>query len=593
MGMIRGLFLSALLYLCLASSMHAQVLRTVGGRKFIVHTVEAGQTLYAISRSYALPVDELLRANPDAQAGLSIGQELLVPEDAIVRKEARTAPILLRDGELQHTVAKRETLFGIARNYGVDVNALLQRNPEVNAGLREGMIVVVPMGHVSGQKESVVRPAQPAMGVDHVVQPGETLFGLGKRYSVDPESIKASNGGLPEGLKAGDIVRIPVPAGTVPKPAEVVNVGRKAKSYKIAMLLPFSSEKNDSVRSASSGDREQRFYEATRIAAQFNAGAMLALDSLKALGFNGEVLVVDMGEDERTWDKVLKRADLKDVDLFIGPFHRSAIEQVARAFPTVHIVCPVPQSNKVILGYPTVSKVNATRVDLIKQTARYVAKRHGKDNILLLKPDIHADKEAVDQMQRALNSALGSTPGSARDSVKVVPTGRRDVGKLVSLLVADRLNVLVVPSEDVEYVTAFVATVRPLASKYSIAVVGLESWQSIASVGASDLETLGFMFASATYYDTEDARTRKFILDFRERYKNDVDEYAFMGHDVMLYYGKALLAYGTAFPEQLSYLGGNTLNMQIQMSRTGPENGFRNEGAIMLRQKGLKLERLN
>ncbi len=593
MGMIRGLLLAVLLSLGFAAAVQAQEFRTVGGRKFIVHKVEAGQTLYAISRSYALPVDELLRANPDAQAGLSIGQELLVPEDAIVRKVARTAPILLRDGELQHTVAKRETLFGIARNYGVDVNALLERNPEVNAGLREGMIVVVPMGHVSGQKESVIRPAQPAMGVDHTVQPGETLFGLGQRYSVDPESIKASNGGLPEGLKAGDIVRIPVPTGTVPKPADAVNVGRKAKSYKVAMLLPFSLDKNDSLRSASSSDRDQRYYESTRIASQFNAGAMLALDSLKALGFNGEVLVVDMGEDESTWTKVLKRADLKDVDLFIGPFHRSAIEQVARAFPAVHIVCPVPQSNKVILGYPTVSKVNATRVDLIKQTARYVAKRHGKDNILLLRPEIHADKETVDQMQRALNSALSTTPGNARDSVKVVPTGRRDVGKLVASLVSDRLNVLVVPSEDVEYVTAFVALMRPLASKYSIAVVGLESWQSIESVGATDLETLGYMFASATYYDVEDARTQKFILHFRERFKNEVDEYAFMGHDVMLFYGKALLAYGTGFPEHLPYLGGNTLNMQVQMSRTGPENGFRNEGAIMLRQKGLKLERLN
>lgn len=593
MGMIRGLFLTILLHLCFVAALQAQELRVIDGRKFIVHNVEVGQTLYAISRSYALPVDELLRANPGAQAGLSIGQELLVPQDAIVRKEARSAPILLRDGELQHTVAKRETLFGIARNYGVDVNALLERNPEVNAGLREGMIVVVPMSDVSGQKASVVRPAKPAMGVDHTVQPGETLFGLGKRYAVAPDSIKAANDGLPEGLKAGDIVRIPVPAGTVPAPQGVVTEARRAQTYKVALLLPFALDKNDSLLAGSKDGRDARFYEATRIAAQFNAGAMLALDSLKVLGFNAEVLVVDMGEDESTWSKVLKRADLKEVDLFIGPFHRGAIEEVARAFPTVHIVCPVPQSNKVILGYPTVSKVNATRVDLIKQTARYLAQRHGKDNILLLRPDVHADKEAIDQMQRALNSSLALSPSNARDSVKVIPTGRRDTGKMTASLKADGLNVLVVPSEDVEFVTAFVSAARTLASRYSIAVVGLESWQSIATVSAVDLETIGFMFASATYYDPEEPRTREFITEFRERYNNDVDEYAFLGHDVMLFYGKALLTYGTSFPEQLPYLGGNTLNMQIQMSRTGPENGFRNEGAIMLRQRGLKLERLN
>lgn len=592
MGMI--LFRAALtvvLILLLVPVLQAQETRTVDGRTYIVHTVEAGQTLYAISRSYAVPVDALLQANPGSGDGLSIGQELLVPRDAVVKKEARTAPILLRDGELQHTVAKRETLFGIARNYGVDINALLERNPELNAGLREGMVVVVPMTDVSGQKESVVRPAVAEEWVEHVVLPGETLFGLGQRYGVAPERIKSVNDGLPEGLKAGQVLRIPVEAGSVPTPTEVLPPTRVGGTYKIAMLLPFAVERNDSVLAAKPG-RDTRFHEATRIAAQFNAGAMLALDSLKVLGLDAQVLVVDMGEEPRTWNGVLKRADLKDVDLFIGPFHRSAIEQLARSHPSAHIVCPVPQSNKVILGQPTVSKVTATRVDLIRHSARYVAQRHGRDNIIMLKPDIHADREAVDQMQRALNAALSEQSGRSGDSVQVVTTGRRDVGKLAGSLKSDRLNVVVVPSEDVEFVTNLVAILRPLASKQQIAVLGLESWASIETVSPLDLETLGFMFATATFFDAEEPGTQAFVQRFRERYKNDVDEYALLGFDVTLHYGKALLDHGRNFPAKLSTLNGRGLHMDLRMSRTGPENGYRNEGAIMLKQQDLKLVRL-
>jgi LysM repeat protein/ABC-type branched-subunit amino acid transport system substrate-binding protein len=592
MGMIlRRSALAVVLILLLVPVLQAQETRTVDGRTYIVHTVEAGQTLYAISRSYAVPVDALLEANPGSAEGLSIGQELLVPRDAVLKKEARTAPILLRDGELQHTVAKRETLFGIARNYGVDINALLERNPELNAGLREGMVVVVPMANVVGQKESVVRPAVAEEWVEHVVLPGETLFGLGQRYGVAPERIRSANDGLPEGLKAGQVLRIPVEAGNVPIPSEVLPPMRVGGTYKIALLLPFSVERNDSVLAAKPG-RETRFHEATRIAAQFNAGAMLAFDSLKVLGLDAQVLVVDMGEEPRTWNAVLKRADLKDVDLFIGPFHRSAIEQLARSHPSAHIVCPVPQSNKVILGQPTVSKVTATRVDLIRHTARYVAQRHRGDNIIMLKPDIHADREAVDQMHRALNAAWSEQAGRSGDSVKVVPTGRRDVGKLTSSLKSDRLNVVVVPSEDVEFVTNLVAILRPMASKQQIAVVGLESWAAIETVSPLDLETLGFMFATATFFDVEDPGTQAFVQRFRERYKNDVDEYAMLGYDVTLFYGKALLGHGRNFPAKLPTLNERALHMDLRMSRTGPENGYRNEGAIMLKQQDLKLVRL-
>ncbi|MFN9326893.1 MAG: LysM peptidoglycan-binding domain-containing protein, partial [Flavobacteriales bacterium] len=49
----------------------AQGTRTIDGRTYTVHRVEAGQTLYAIARSYAVPVDALLAANPTASAGLA------------------------------------------------------------------------------------------------------------------------------------------------------------------------------------------------------------------------------------------------------------------------------------------------------------------------------------------------------------------------------------------------------------------------------------------------------------------------------------------------------------------------------------------
>ena len=79
-----------LLLLLVFPALHAQETRVIEGRKFTVHVAEAGQTLFGIARSYAVPVDALLTANPSVQDGLSIGEEVLVPLDAVVKGMAAT-----------------------------------------------------------------------------------------------------------------------------------------------------------------------------------------------------------------------------------------------------------------------------------------------------------------------------------------------------------------------------------------------------------------------------------------------------------------------------------------------------------------------
>lgn len=577
-----------LLLLLVFPALHAQETRVIEGRKFTVHVAEAGQTLFGIARSYAVPVDALLTANPSVQDGLSIGEEVLVPLDAVVKKERKTAPVLRGDGELLHTVRKKETLFGIARSYGLDMNALLERNPEAIA-LREGMQLVIPTAQVTGVPSTTLSPAVPDNTTHHVVQPGETLFALGQRYGVDPEAIRRANGGLPGGLKAGETVRIPVDPGKVAGPTNPVPPHTQHERYQVAFLLPFAAERNDSVLAATKADEEAQYYEPTRIAVQFHHGALLAIDSLKRLGMNADISIIDLGDDMKTWTAAIKRPEIQDFDLFIGPFHRTAIEQLARVNMHAHIVCPVPQSNKVILGMPNVSKVTPTRSDLIKYTARYVAMKHPRDNIILARPDIAAEKDAQEQARTALNEALANQSGRLHDTVLIAKPGRRELGDLVGKLSHDHQNVIVAPSDDVEFVTTLVGKLKPLATKYRIVLVGMESWMDIGTVAASDLDVLGLLFASSTFTDHSDPGTRSFVKAFRERFQTDVDEYALLGFDVTFYYLKALMSEGVNFQDHFSEVRTEPLHMGFRMTRTGPENGYRNEHAIMLQQKDLQL----
>lgn len=570
-------------------AVQAQTTRTIDGRKYEVHVAQAGQTLFAIARTHAVPVDALMAANPGANDGLSIGEEVLIPLDAVVKKEKRSAPTLRTDGELVHIVRKKETLFGIARSYGLDMNALLERNPDA-ISLKEGMELVIPMARVAGQPAVALAPARPADMLEHVVQPGETLFGLSQRYGVDTEALRRANGGLPEGLKAGATVLIPG-VRAEPEAQQPPTRIREHMRYKVAFLLPFAIPRNDSALARTAAGEAPAYYEPTRIAAQFYNGALLALDSLEAMGLHADVEVIDLGDDVKTWNATLKDPDIQEVDLFLGPFHRTAIEQLARINTHAHIVCPVPQSNKVILGMPTVSKVTPTRSDLVKHAARYVAMHHAKDNIILLRPDIATEKDMQEQARTALNEALALRSERLRDTVLIAKPGRRELGDLTGKLDANKLNVIVAPSDDVEFVTTLVGKLKPLAAKYKIQLVGMEGWKDLETVAATDLDLLGFTFAASSFADPMDQRLHDFTKAYRERFKADVDEYALLGYDVSFYYLKALFAEGLLFPEHFSEVRTEPLHMGFRMTRTGPENGFRNEFAIMLQQKDLQLQK--
>lgn len=575
------LLLLLVLVLLLPPALLAQEVRVVDGKRYVVHTVVAGQTLYAISRHYAVPVADLTAANPAAAQGLSIGQVLLIPQDAVDRKELRSAPKFRATGELVHTVAKKETLFGIAQRYGVEQTALIERNPELVGGLKAGMELVIPP---ATSKEVPVIAAEPARADNsrsHLVVAGETLFSLGKRYGITVDALKEANGGLADGLKVGTYLRIPAP----PEPEPVLDTVRRPIRYQVGLLLPLCLDRNDSVHAADPDHKG--LYAVTDIAGQFLAGARMAIDSMARRGMQLDVHLHDVGEDAATWGPVLRKGEMRTMDLFIGPFHRGAIDQLAAVVRDAHIVCPVPQSNKVILGHPQVSKVISGRPDLVQHMGRYAATKHARENLILLRPDLPAEKELQDQLHRAVQAALGERTDRLRDSVLVARPGKRDLGDLTGKLDLARLNVLLVPSEDVEFVSTLVTRLTPLVGKYRIVVFGMPGWSSMDVLEPGDLNKLDLHVPAATHIDRDAPAVRAFAERFRVEHGTDAGPYAFLGFDVTLYYLTCLMEEGMGFPDRFDLVATAPLHMGFRMRRMGIENGFSNESALMLEYRDM------
>ena len=586
MGMIRRLLLLVFLTGAFAFASFGQEVRTVNGEKYIVHTVEQGQTLFGISKHYAVELDALIKANPSAAEGLSVGQILLIPRNAQSRKELKDAP-QLHDGELLHTVTKKETLYGIARKYGVAQEDLRRLNPDLSYGLRIGMVLRIPVVSSTAAPPLAVQPAMVDSAEFHQVLPGETLYALSKHYGVIPEAITKANGGLPEGLKAGTYVRIPgaliqvdsLATKAVPHPSLAVR-------RKVAVLLPFTASANDT---ASMADDEGRMATVTEAAIEFRAGLAMALDTLQAQGLNADVQVFDTGMKPAQWDPVFKSDALRGMDLYIGPFHRAAIEGLTRVSGEAPIICPVPQSNKVILGHPSVNKALGGRTDRLKLMARFIAFHHGRENIILLKPDIFSERDLQSLMARQLQDALTGQVGLLSDSLLVVGCGRRDVGAAIAKLDPVRPNVLVVPSEDVEFVTTVITKLTGLVPKYKITVYGMDTWTEMSTLDVAALVKLGVRVPANDFIDHSSPAVNAFVAAYRARYHNEPGEYAFLGYDVTLYFLGAHMQFGSAFPQHYSEVRSKPLHMDFRMYQLGPENGWSNGSAVMLeyRQGGI------
>jgi len=152
-----------------------------------------------------------------------------------------TAPRRTATRPRTHRVAEGETLFGIARRYGVTTAQIRALNPDLVPGeLAAGTVLRLPAGARSPaaaasasdtpREEAPARPRapdrteapprrttpearSPARGRrTHTVAAGETLYGIARRYGVTVDALKSANRLTGDTVRPGQTLSIPAAA---------------------------------------------------------------------------------------------------------------------------------------------------------------------------------------------------------------------------------------------------------------------------------------------------------------------------------------------------------------------------------------------
>lgn len=161
-----------------------------------VHTVAAGETLYAISRKYQITVAELRIANNMSEKDvLKAGQKLTIPTADISSAAALSASPAPVDSNVRqratqtYTVKKGDTFYGIAKNHDISLSELFSlNNIGSDAVLKAGQKIKVPA--VASKSSSIAKSEEP---LKNKADP--------KKSSASTASKEESN--LPD-LKAAD-----------------------------------------------------------------------------------------------------------------------------------------------------------------------------------------------------------------------------------------------------------------------------------------------------------------------------------------------------------------------------------------------------
>ena len=113
--------------------------KLINGKKYYIHKVAKGQSLYGIAKIYDVDLNSLIVENPEAIDGIKAGQELKIPAE---KSKEQSMPTL-KDYEkyVTHKVVKGETVYRICKDYSITEQQLTDLNPDVKKGLKENMVL--------------------------------------------------------------------------------------------------------------------------------------------------------------------------------------------------------------------------------------------------------------------------------------------------------------------------------------------------------------------------------------------------------------------------------------------------------------------
>lgn len=167
--------------------------------------VPGGESLSRISKLIGIPLEQLQKLNRhlkyDFTPSDADSYNVYIPYIKLSEFKQKYIEEGNKNIYRVHVVKKSDTVFNIAKKYGVPYNIIMEYNNLKSARVTSNQRVVVPLHHKTTSKNT-------ASSNFHVVKKGDTLSSIAQQYKISIEEIQAQNKIKNKYLKVGQRLKI-------------------------------------------------------------------------------------------------------------------------------------------------------------------------------------------------------------------------------------------------------------------------------------------------------------------------------------------------------------------------------------------------
>ena len=336
------------------------------------HIVKPKETLYGISKMYGVSQEVLVAENPELKNGLKIGMNLKIPEVSKIKQ----------DDDINyefHIVVKDDTLYNLSKRYGIAQSELLRLNPSLKYGLKIGLELVVPKIGNSNSEAPVNYEFHTVVKDDTLYNLSKQYHvSQSELMKLNPEL----NEGLKLGviLKIRPIENVENKKGETKETFNFTENLDFSKEINLAMLLPYQLNRfTDSTRIENFGKN----HSLLNVVTDFHLGATMAIDSLRKRGLNIKVKFLDSENSVQKLQSLINKNDFKGVDAVIGPLYFDNALWLSKHIDA-QVIVPFYSKNQATISNINLVKAAPENDLLESELINYLEQHYTGQNIIVI-----------------------------------------------------------------------------------------------------------------------------------------------------------------------------------------------------------------
>jgi LysM repeat protein len=493
---------------------------------FIWHKVRRKETLYSISKKYDVSIDDIKRYNKELYGReLKKGERIRIPRFP-EPPQVKLGPDSIPVGLQKYIVKPKEGKWRIAYEHGITISELENINPDMGETLKEGQELWVP------QKLELENPkVNDSLYNYYTVKPKEGFFRLKVKLGLTQEDLEALNPGLDTtGLKANMVLRISkevtqnfnIKDGLLVERFSLLDSIDVNNVPNVTIILPF---KLKSLQVASDKQIKEKLKKDKVLdyTLDFYTGALLALDSIKALGLSANIRVLDSEADEQTTARLFYANAFDNTQAVVGPLLPKTFNVVAENLKEYNV--PVfslvgstdfEQGSNVFLTYPN-------NEAMYRKMTQYID-RH-KDSVNLIVVSDKKNEATRDRLKVRFPNIKTLEPHKDK-FIRI-----EDINPL---MVKDRVNWVLVETQDVSLIANITSVLNSaLTEEFRIRMLTTSNSKAFEDINISNayLSNLNFYFPSVNQNVNSNS---KFVRSYRRKFGTLPSKFAVRGYDIML-----------------------------------------------------------